>query len=89
MNPILLAGIFGFMGGATRTCVGVLKAVKKKEKFKWRYFLLSLMASGVVGMFTGLLYDVDYKVTLIAGYAGTDLIESVYKMKNPKSSLFS
>ena len=47
------------------------------------------MASGVVGMFTGLLYDVDYKVTLIAGYAGTDLIESVYKMKNPKSSLFS
>ena len=89
MNPILLAGIFGFIGGAARACVGVLKSVKRKEKFKWKYFLLSLISSGIVGVFTGLLYDVDYKVTLIAGYAGTDLIGSVYKMNNPKSSLFS
>ena len=89
MNAILVAGIFGFTGGAARACVGALKAVKRKQKFKWKYFLFSLASSGIIGVFTGLLYDADYKITLIAGYAGTDLIESVYKMKNPKSSLFS
>lgn len=89
MNQLILAGIFGFIGGAARASVGALKALKRKEKFKWKYFLLSLLSSGIVGAFTGLIYDTNYKVTLIAGYAGTDLIESAYKMKNPKSSLFS
>ena len=45
------------------------------------------IASGFVGVFAGLLYDTNYKLTLIAGYASTDLIEGIYKIKNPKSNL--
>ncbi|PIN80987.1 hypothetical protein COV16_00050 [Candidatus Woesearchaeota archaeon CG10_big_fil_rev_8_21_14_0_10_34_8] len=89
MNELILAGIFGFIGGVARASVGFLKALKQKKKFNLKYFLVSLFTSGIVGVFAGLLYDKNYKLTLIAGYAGTDLIESIYKMKHPKSTLFS
>lgn len=87
-EEFLLSAIFGFIGGVARASFGVLKARKRKEKFRFKYFLITILASGAIGMFAGLLYDKSYKISLVAGYAGTDIIESLYKMKHPKKHLF-
>ena len=77
MNILIQSAIFGFIGGITRTLVGILK--HKNEKFKWGKLLFTVIASGVIGVFTGLLITSDYKLTLLAGYAGTDILEGIYK----------
>jgi len=75
------AALFGFVGGITRGCVGVLKhKAYTKKKFKIKYFLWTVGLSGIIGMFCGLFFINDYRFTLLAGYAGTDLIEGLYKI---------
>ncbi|MFH1636875.1 MAG: hypothetical protein ABIB71_00445 [Candidatus Woesearchaeota archaeon] len=87
LDPYILPAMFGFIGGVARASFGVLKARKRKEQFRLKYFLVTVVASGAIGMFAGLLYDTDYKLSLIAGYAGMDIVESIYKVKNPKKRL--
>ncbi|MBT5022421.1 hypothetical protein HOK51_02520 [Candidatus Woesearchaeota archaeon] len=81
MVEILLAAGCGFFGGVVRALVGILKngVLFGAEKCDWPRLTFTIIASGVIGVFAGLLISADYRVTMIAGYAGTDLIESVYK----------
>ncbi len=79
------AALFGFVGGITRACVGVLKnKAYRKKRFKITYFLWTVILSGIIGMFCGLFFISDYRFTLLAGYAGTDLIEGIYKIFRKK-----
>ncbi len=48
---------------------------------QWDLLLFTLFASGVIGVFCGLLVSADYRLNLLAGYAGTDFIESIYKVR--------
>jgi len=80
MIPLIQAGIFGFIGGLTRGLVGIFKLTKRKKKFKLDYFASTLFLSAVIGIFAGLLFAQDYRLSLLAGYAGTDLIEGLYKI---------
>jgi hypothetical protein len=74
------AALFGFIGGITRASVGILKhKAYTKKKFKISYFLWTVLLSGIIGIFCGLFFINDYRFTLLAGYAGTDLIEGLYK----------
>jgi len=83
VNNLLLAGLFGFIGGLTRAFVGILKhrLPKKKDKFKPVELAFTIIASGIIGLFCGLLVATDFKLSLLAGYAGTDLIEGIYKIR--------
>ncbi len=76
-------GLFGFIGGLTRAFVGILKyrLPKKKGKFKPIELAFTIIASGIIGLFCGLLVATDFKLSLLAGYAGTDLIEGIYKIR--------
>ncbi len=77
----IVAALFGFVGGFTRGCVGVLKhKAFTKKKFKPAYFLWTVLLSGAIGIFCGLFFLNDYRFTLLAGYAGTDMIEGLYKI---------
>ena len=80
---LLTAALFGFIGGWARACVGYMKYSykNKKSKFKPSAFLLTFLASGVIGLFAGLLVSTNFALALLAGYAGTDLIENIYKIK--------
>ena len=80
---LLQAALFGFIGGLARACVGYTKYSykNKKAKFKPEAFLLTFAASGVIGIFAGLLVSTNFALALLAGYAGTDLIENIYKIK--------
>jgi len=82
MNNLILAAIFGFIGGITRALVGILKYKQiKKSKFKIFELTFTILASGIIGLFCGLLISSDFTFSLLAGYAGTDLIEGIYKIR--------
>ena len=87
MNGLIFAGILGGLGGLVRAIVGLLKALSHKRKIIWPYFFMTLGIAVVIGVFLGLLFNYDYRINLIAGYAGTDLLEGLYKSFKKKFGL--
>ena len=79
MNGIMLMGFYGAAGGFVRSVVGILKALKRKEEIRVPYALLTILIAVVVGMFAGVVLGYDYRVSLLAGYAGTDVLEGAWK----------
>jgi len=84
MNLLTAAG-FGFFGGIVRALVGLMKVKNIKKKFNLMYFLVTVAASGLIGTFTGMLVGADYRLSLLAGYAGIDIIEGVYKIRKVRT----
>ena len=84
MDEILLAGSLGALGGCTRGVLGLFKALTKKKKINYKYWWLTLAISIIIGVFTGIVFSFDYRLALLAGYAGTDILEGVYKVFSPK-----
>lgn len=75
---MLLGAILGSIGGLARSSVGISKAIKKKDKLNWRYWGITIITSVIIGIFVGILFG--NKLSLLAGYAGTDLVENMYKI---------
>ncbi|MBM3205661.1 hypothetical protein FJZ41_02300 [Candidatus Shapirobacteria bacterium] len=92
MEKFLIYVLAGFVGGITRGLVGFVKnkTIEKANHFKPQYFLITILISGIVGGAAGALADTEWQVSFLAGYAGTDFIENLYKIKigqrilNPK-----
>lgn len=100
MLPLLIAGA---VGGMVRGIVGYLKHqyAYKNVKFEPGYFALNTTLSALVGVLVswavtsydlsalGLgLTDAKPPFAFIAGYAGGDLLENVYKTLVGKISFF-
>ena len=79
MNPTLLAGLLGGLGGLTRGVVGLMKALAVKRKILWVYYLVTVAIAVIIGVFVGIIFDFDVRLSLLAGYAGTDILEGIYK----------
>jgi hypothetical protein len=79
MQTLILPGALGMAGGLTRGVVGLLKAMALKRQILWMYWIITALVAMIIGMFLGLIFDFDYRLSLLAGYAGTDILESVYK----------
>ncbi|MDP4039071.1 MAG: hypothetical protein Q8P57_00610 [Candidatus Pacearchaeota archaeon] len=79
MEATITAGILGGIGGLTRGVVGLLKALALRRKILWGYYLITVLVSLIIGVFIGIIFDFDYRLSLLAGYAGTDILESIYK----------
>lgn len=78
-NIFIIAGLFGGIGGFARSTVGLLKAMSQRRKIIWQYWLMTVLMAVVIGIFAGMLFSFDLRVSLLAGYAGTDVIEGLYK----------
>lgn len=81
---IMLCGFFGAIGGLTRAVMGLWKALSHKRAILWQYWIMTVLISLVIGIFLGFLMSPDYKVAMLAGYAGTDILEGVVKAMNVK-----
>jgi len=79
MDPILAAGILGAIGGLTRGVVGLLKALSLKRRIIWSYYLITVCIAVIIGVFVGVIFNFDPRLSLLSGYAGTDILEGVYK----------
>lgn len=78
--------ITGLAGGLVRGLVGIAKQAQNPDEFKihWQYFGFTLLVSGIVGVVSGLIADGDWRISLLAGYAGTDFLESLYRLRFPQ-----
>jgi fluoride ion exporter CrcB/FEX len=74
MNTILLAAILGGLGGLTRGFVGLLKALSLRRKIIWLYYAITVLIALIIGIFVGIIFDFDPRLSLLAGYAGTDIL---------------
>ncbi len=79
MNELFLAGLLGGVGGLTRGVVGLLKALALKRKILWSYWAITVTIAMIIGVFTGIVFNFDPRLSLLAGYAGTDILEGIYK----------
>ncbi len=79
MNEVLLAAILGGIGGLTRGVVGLLKALSLRRRILWGYYAITVLVALVIGIFVGIIFNFDVRLSLLAGYAGTDILEGIYK----------
>ena len=89
ITQILIAG---FIGGVVRGLVGFVKHqfAYKQVKFDIPYFITMVFISGVIGLLataaakglgiTILGNDFGPALALVAGYAGGDFLENLYKI---------
>jgi len=79
MDATLFAGLLGAAGGLTRGVVGLLKALSLRRKILWFYYLITVIVAAIIGAFVGIIFNFDQRLSLLAGYAGTDILEGIYK----------
>ena len=79
VDAIVLAGLLGGIGGLTRGVVGLLKALSLRRRILWGYYLITVIIAIIIGVFTGIIFNFDSRLSLLAGYAGTDILEGIYK----------
>ena len=79
---VLLLIMFGLFGGIIRSIIGLFKhkVFTGKERFNSKKFWFTIILSGMIGAFCALLTISDYRIALLAGYAGTDFIQGLYKL---------
>lgn len=81
MLAIILGGL---LGGLLRGLLGIAKSLvtKKEETINYPYFLLFLAVSVVIGVIAASLWpEGDFRIALLAGYAGSDFLEGLFKLK--------
>lgn len=77
--------LYGLLGGTARAMIGIAKAMKQKKFiFNHPRFWFTLVSSAIIGMVVGLLMAPDYKMALLAGYAGTDVLDAMVKARVKK-----
>ncbi len=79
MSQLVLPAILGGVGGLTRGLIGLLKALSLRRRILWGYYLVTVIVALIIGIFVGLIFNFDYRLSLLAGYAGTDILEGIYK----------
>lgn len=79
MDGIVLAALLGGVGGLTRGVVGLLKALSLRRKIIWIYYFITVVIAVIIGIFVGIVFDFDPRLSLLSGYAGTDILEGIYK----------
>lgn len=79
MSDILGASALGATGGLARGVIGLLKALSLRRRILWMYWLITVIIATIIGAFVGIVFDFDYRLSLLAGYAGTDILEGIYK----------
>ena len=74
----------GGLGGLVRGLVGIYKSYIANPKsfvFDWKLFGISIFVSVITGQMAGVIFNSDWRSSLLAGYAGSDFLESLYKIK--------
>jgi len=79
MDVTVLAGLLGGIGGLTRGVVGLLKALSLRRKIIWSYYVITVVIAAIIGVFVGIIFNFDPRLSLLTGYAGTDILEGIYK----------
>lgn len=83
-NLAALQFLAGGLGGLVRGLVGIYKSYTANPKtfvFDWKLFGISIFVSVITGQMAGVVFNGEWRSSLLAGYAGSDFLESLYKIK--------
>ena len=80
MFSIILGGL---VGGSLRGLMGIAKSLilKKDEQINYGWFFVSVCIAIVIGIIAASLMGGGFEIALLSGYAGSDLLESLVKLK--------
>lgn len=85
METLIIRSILlGLLGGLVRGLVGLAKYFEKNRAagaLNARYLIFSIALAALVGAVAGSLAAGDWRLAILAGYAGTDFIEGLYKIR--------
>ncbi len=79
LAEIIIPAALGGLGGLTRGFIGLLKALSLRRRILWNYYAITVIIAAIIGIFVGVVFNFDYRLSLLAGYAGTDILEGIYK----------
>lgn len=73
----------GMIGGALRGIVGIAKSLilKKNEQINYGWFFVSIAVAVAIGVIAAGFMGGGFEIALLSGYAGSDLLESLVKLK--------
>lgn len=78
VSELLFIAIFaGLVGGIARAMHGALKSLSRGESFSTGYLLITIIIAGIIGAGLGSLFDYDFILAALSGYAGTDILENI------------
>ena len=80
MFSIILGGL---IGGSLRGLMGIAKTLilKKEEQINYGWFFVSVCIAIVIGIIAASFMGGGFEIALLSGYAGSDLLESLVKLK--------
>jgi len=73
----------GLVGGALRGIMGIAKTLvtKQEEAINYGWLLVSIFVAMIIGVIAATFMGGGFEVALLAGYAGSDLLEGLFKLK--------
>jgi len=79
LTQVVYPALLGGAGGLTRGVIGLLKALSLRRRILWGYYIITVIVAAIIGIFVGIIFNFDYRLSLLAGYAGLDILEGIYK----------
>ncbi len=73
----------GLLGGALRGIVGIAKTLilKKDADINYGWFFVNVAVAMFIGVLAASFMGGGFEIALLSGYAGTDILESLVKLK--------
>jgi len=80
MFSIILGGL---VGGALRGVMGIAKSLitKKEDKINYGWLFVIIAVAMAIGVIAATFMGGGFEIALLAGYAGSDLLEGLFKLK--------
>ena len=80
MFSIILGGL---IGGLLRGLMGIAKTLvtKKETSINYSQFFVSISVAMAIGIIAATFMGGGFEIALLAGYAGSDLLEGLFKLK--------
>jgi len=79
-DQLLIGAALGGAGGLLRALIGLGKSLAAKRRIRWGYFFVTVVVAVIIGFVLGALTSISKPIAFLAGYGGTDILESLGKI---------
>ena len=78
-DELMTGAIVGAIGGVIRVAVGTVKIMFSHARINWRMTFAIAIGYALIGVLLGSVFSAYPSASLLAGFAGLDVVESVLK----------